>query len=76
MKMKILFQLIAMIILLSFSISGISLGLSFMNMPDDLMVISGIIFIVTIMFFTIAIIPMIFDLTIERIKNFFKTKNK
>lgn len=74
--MKILFQLIAMIILLSFSISGISLGLSFMNMPDDLMVISGIIFIVTIMFFTIAIIPMIFDLTIERIKNFFKTKNK
>ena len=76
MKTKIFTQLIAMIILLTGCFSGVSLGLSFMNMPDDLMVIAGIIFIVTIMFITIVLIPMIFDFEFERVKNFFKTKNK
>jgi hypothetical protein len=72
-RVKIFTQLIALIILLSGCFYGVNLGLSFINMPDDLMVLAGILFIATIVFVTTMLIPLVFNF---EIKNFFKNKTK
>lgn len=73
MKLKIFTQLIAIIIVLSGCTYGVNLGLSFMNMPDNLMVLAGVLFTSTVVFITTVLIPLIINFNI---KDFFKNKTK
>jgi len=76
MKTKVFTQLIAIIIVLYGCFYGVGLGLSFMNMPDDLMVLAGILFTASIVFITVILIPLVLNFEFEQIKNFFKNKTK